>query len=210
MVACSGGVNQEQARASFCLHTATIEFAPIHDLPRWIGEPLPAALEADAYLFDQSGDSGTAVDLRHLAGLLRSPPAPAEPDLSVFVRDDITEEQLAHLADVIPSLANVESATYESKEEAFERFKELFKDQPELIEDVSPEALPASFRVTLTDPAAADAVRSQLEGELGVETVRAQGAAAGLVPIGEAAIQLTKEIRGELGCTARSATPGIT
>lgn len=64
---------------------------------------------------------------------------------------------------------------YESKEEAFERFKEQFANSP-IVENVSADALPESFRVKLTDPEKYDVVASAFAGRPGVEQVNDQRA----------------------------------
>src|SRR3569623_430941 len=46
----------------------------------------------------------------------------------------------------------VKSYIYESKDEAYKRFKEQFAQQPDLVNNVGPDALPESFRVELVNP----------------------------------------------------------
>jgi cell division transport system permease protein len=69
----------------------------------------------------------------------------------------------------------VDEIYYESKEEAFERFKEQFANSP-IVENVSADALPESFRVKLTDPEKYDVVASAFAGRPGVEQVNDQRA----------------------------------
>ena len=45
----------------------------------------------------------------------------------------------------------VQDIYYESKEEAYQHFLEQFKDSP-IVANVTPDALPESFRVKLSDP----------------------------------------------------------
>lgn len=86
-------------------------------------------------------------------------PAPAtEADISVVrgalaLDGDVVEVQLA------------------TPEQAYERFAELFADQPELVETVDPDSLPRSLRVTLAaDVEAADIV-ARYDGFDGVQAV---------------------------------------
>lgn len=83
----------------------------------------------------------------------------------------ITPEQQDELRAQLEDDPVVESVAYESKDEAFERFNEVFANQPELIETISPEALPASFRVKLADPEQFTAVRERFEAFPGVEEI---------------------------------------
>ena len=48
---------------------------------------------------------------------------------------------------------DIESVSYRNREESYERFVELFKDtDPVMVEETSPDALPAAFHVRLKDP----------------------------------------------------------
>ena len=67
----------------------------------------------------------------------------------------------------------VESIYYESKAEAFQRFKEQFKNSP-IVDNVSEAALPESFRVKLSDPTKYDVVASAFAGRPGIEQVNDQ------------------------------------
>jgi cell division transport system permease protein len=65
----------------------------------------------------------------------------------------------------------VESVTYESQQQAYERFQQLFAGQS--IADVArPQSLPATLRVKLADQNnGAQAVRQAMSGQVGVRTV---------------------------------------
>ncbi|MEZ5117101.1 MAG: permease-like cell division protein FtsX [Candidatus Nanopelagicales bacterium] len=67
----------------------------------------------------------------------------------------------------------VQEVYYESQQEAFERFTEQFRNSP-IVENVTPEALPESFRVKLSDPTQYDVVASAFSGRPGVEQVNDQ------------------------------------
>ncbi len=64
----------------------------------------------------------------------------------------------------------VDEVFYESKDEAYERFVEQFEDSA-LVENVTVDQMPESFRVSLVDPEQSETVRSFFEGRAGVETV---------------------------------------
>lgn len=54
---------------------------------------------------------------------------------------------------------SVESVEYRNRAESYERFKELFQDtDPVMVEQTSPDALPAAFHVRLKDPEDASAI----------------------------------------------------
>ncbi len=67
----------------------------------------------------------------------------------------------------------VENIYYESKAEAYQRFKEQFKNSP-IVDNVSEAALPESFRVKLSDPTKYDVVASAFAGRPGIEQVNDQ------------------------------------
>ena len=65
----------------------------------------------------------------------------------------------------------VSAVRFESQQQAYERYLQLFKGQS-LAEVVRPQSLPATLRVKLADPeAGAAAVRSAMSGQVGVRTV---------------------------------------
>lgn len=62
---------------------------------------------------------------------------------------------------------------FESNEEAYERFREQFRNSA-VLESVPQEAIPESFRVQLSDPQKYDVVSAAFEGAPGVEGVEDQ------------------------------------
>lgn len=85
---------------------------------------------------------------------------------------DVTQAQRDQLSADLHATPLVEQVFYESKEDAYKRFKELFKDSPDLVNNVSPEALPESFRVKLKDPEQFDVVASGFKDRPGVDQVQ--------------------------------------
>jgi cell division transport system permease protein len=73
-------------------------------------------------------------------------------EVSIFLAPDITDEQRAALDQALAADPLVSDYYFESQEDAYEKFRDLFADQPELVEAVGPESLPESFRVHLHDP----------------------------------------------------------
>jgi len=87
---------------------------------------------------------------------------------------EVTEAQREQIkADLEALRPLVEDIYYESKTEAFERFKEQFKNSP-IVNSVSENALPESFRVKLSDPTKYDVVASAFAGRPGVDQVNDQ------------------------------------
>ena len=97
-------------------------------------------------------------------------------EVSIFLCDDrtcpaITPEQQEELREDLEDHEVVDEVFYESKQEAYDRFTELFADQPSLVESIDPDTLPASFRVSLVNPALFNVIRDQFGAYPGVDEV---------------------------------------
>ena len=92
-------------------------------------------------------------------------------EVSIYLRQDVTQAQRDQLQAELQGMPEVERVQFESREEAYERFKQQFKDSKDLIETTSPEVLPESFRVKLKDPEEFNVVASAFAGRPGVEDV---------------------------------------
>jgi cell division transport system permease protein len=68
-------------------------------------------------------------------------------EFEVFMKPDATKQQIDAVRKDLGEDRQVKSAKYLSKEDAYEEFKRIFKDKPDLVSSVDPTALPASFRV---------------------------------------------------------------
>jgi cell division transport system permease protein len=75
-----------------------------------------------------------------------------EIEVSIFLREDVTEAQRAAITQAIDTNALVKEKTYETRAQAFEKFKVLWRDSPDFVKSVTPDSLPESFRVQLKDP----------------------------------------------------------
>ncbi|MBI4259284.1 MAG: ABC transporter permease [Actinobacteria bacterium] len=95
-------------------------------------------------------------------------------EVAVYLEDGISLDQQNRIQGILNRLPEVASVDYESKEEAYGRFKVLFANQPDLVLNVSADALPASFRVKLADPEKFESVRAVLQGEPGIEKISDQ------------------------------------
>lgn len=95
--------------------------------------------------------------------------------VSIFLTDDITDEQSAALDSRLGDSDEVENFLYESKEEAYARFSQQFREQPELVANTPEDALPASFRVELFNPERYDVINEEFAGLPGVDSVKDEG-----------------------------------
>jgi cell division transport system permease protein len=96
--------------------------------------------------------------------------------VSIFLADDVTDEQRAAIEQQLDGSPEVASYIYESKAEAYERFQQQFSQQPELVENTPEDALPESFRVELENPERYPVIAEQFpDGQGGVDQVRDEG-----------------------------------
>ncbi|WP_019878196.1 permease-like cell division protein FtsX [Sporichthya polymorpha] len=85
-----------------------------------------------------------------------------------------TEEQKSAIsADLNKLKPLVEDVYFETKPEAYERFKERFSGSA-IAENITPDALPESYRVKLSDPTKYDIIFSAFNGRPGVYQVQDQ------------------------------------
>ncbi len=73
-------------------------------------------------------------------------------DASVFLLNTIDAAQQGLIRRRVAALPFVEQFAYQSQVEAFEKFRDQFRNQPQMLRGVTPRVLPASFRVVLRDP----------------------------------------------------------
>jgi len=94
-----------------------------------------------------------------------------EIEVSIFLREDVTEAQRTAISQAIDANQLVQSKTYESREDAFEKFKVLWRDSPDFINSVGPDSLPESYRVKLKDPEQYAAFADQMKGQQGIQDI---------------------------------------
>ena len=85
----------------------------------------------------------------------------------------VTEAQKAAIQDQLEALPEVKDVFYESEQEAYDRFKQQFRNSP-IAGNVEVGDIPQSLRVQLTDPTKYAVVTSLFQGAPGVATVQDQ------------------------------------
>lgn len=91
----------------------------------------------------------------------------------VWMNPEATGEQNANILDAITTSPEIADYTFVDQDAAFEEFKDIFADTPELVEVVTPEVMPPSYRIVPVDPDAdvVEELAAQFEGRPGVKTV---------------------------------------
>jgi cell division transport system permease protein len=86
-----------------------------------------------------------------------------------------TSSTCSALRGQLEATSGVQSVVFESRQAAYTRFQRIFEGQPELLQLARPEALPASLRVQLSDPARFPSIAKTFTGRPGVDRVKDQG-----------------------------------
>ncbi|RJQ80717.1 ABC transporter permease [Pseudonocardiaceae bacterium YIM PH 21723] len=99
-------------------------------------------------------------------------------EVVIYLTNDVSagdpkcqKDPCSGLRKALETLPAVRDNYFQSRAEAFQAFKELFKDQKELVQLTREEALPANFRVKLKEPSQFPLVVQSFEGKAGVARV---------------------------------------
>jgi len=91
----------------------------------------------------------------------------------VFLNPDASPAQIESVGTDLRESPEVEKVTFIDQQGAYEEFKQLFADSPEMVESVTPEILPPSYRVVPVNKEidVVQALGQQFEGKPGVRDV---------------------------------------
>ncbi len=92
-------------------------------------------------------------------------------EVAVYLDAAVTQDQRNAIAGTIAHDALVRDSHYESKDEAFTRFKEQNTDNPDLVQLITADTLPESYRIQLKDPRQYAIEKSRYESQAGVDRV---------------------------------------
>ena len=84
-------------------------------------------------------------------------------EIRVFLEDNITVEERESLERFVRDMKEVRKVTFISKEQALEDFKEMYKDKPQIIEEIEGNPLPAELKIRMRDPKYNSDVSERLE-----------------------------------------------
>ncbi|MGH8940112.1 MAG: permease-like cell division protein FtsX [Actinomycetes bacterium] len=99
----------------------------------------------------------------------------ADSDGGSCAAGEVTQDQRDSIRTDLADMPEVERIYYESKRKAYSRFKEQFKNSA-IVDNVTADQMPESFRVKLTDPEQFPIIASAFIGRAGVEQVQDQKA----------------------------------
>jgi len=84
----------------------------------------------------------------------------AKVEVAIYLKSDVTDEQRSALRAKLDSDPQLKKPViYETKQEAYEKFRKEFKDAPDLVDATKAEALPESFRVKMATGTKFDQVK---------------------------------------------------
>lgn len=93
-------------------------------------------------------------------------------EVSVYLKDDVTAPQRETLQTQLRASPEVQNVEYLTKQQAYARFKELFKANPNLVNQASPDDLPATYLVRLKNPERYTVLAQQFGRSPGVDAVQ--------------------------------------
>jgi cell division transport system permease protein len=95
-------------------------------------------------------------------------------EITVYLKTDPDPEQdqIDAMQSEILGWPEVKSSVFVSKQEALERLREDFKDNPEILDGLTCNPLPASFEIALVDPQTVNVVADRFSGNAIVDEVR--------------------------------------
>ena len=104
-------------------------------------------------------------------------------DVVIFLTSDATEDPVPAIRSALADDARVGALEFESREQAFQRFRKLWQDSPDFVKSVSPRQLPESFRLRLVDRSQYTAFRAEYAAMAGVQDIVGRVCPAG-APVG--------------------------
>ncbi len=105
---------------------------------------------------------GLLVDA-HVEGIVRT--VGQDVAITAFFPEDIEQQRIDEVVSSVEGYPEVNESAYVSKEEALERFRETFAEQPDIASSISSDVLPASIEIQLNDSSDSTAVADRLRAE---------------------------------------------
>lgn len=96
-------------------------------------------------------------------------------EVSIYLADDIKPQQQESVTQQLDASPEVASYQFLTKQQAYDRFKRLFRGNPQLIAQATPEDLPATYLVRMKDPERYAVLAQQFpSGKSGIDQVQGQ------------------------------------
>ena len=99
----------------------------------------------------------------HVEGILRG--IGQDVAITAFFPEDASRGEIDGARRTVEGYPEVEEVAFVSEAEALSRVRDMMREQPEVVEGLSPDIMQASMEIKLADPGASDAVAERLKGE---------------------------------------------
>jgi cell division transport system permease protein len=91
--------------------------------------------------------------------------------LEIFMNVDATQDQISTVRAALTNDPDVKSFRFFNKKAALEEFKRIFRKDPDLVKNITADALPTSFRIVPDRAEQTNAIQRRFETQPGVEDV---------------------------------------
>jgi cell division transport system permease protein len=91
--------------------------------------------------------------------------------LEIFMNVDATQDQISTVRAALTNDPDVKSFRFFNKKAALEEFKRIFRKDPDLVKNITADALPTSFRIVPERAEQTNAIQRRFETQPGVEDV---------------------------------------
>jgi cell division transport system permease protein len=92
-------------------------------------------------------------------------------ELNIFLNPDIAQTQRDGLQAELAAIPEVKKVSYVDQEAAYDEFKQMFANSPDMVESVTAKDLPPSFRVVPRQPELVESIGERFQKREGVKEV---------------------------------------
>ncbi|HLG93023.1 MAG TPA: permease-like cell division protein FtsX [Acidimicrobiales bacterium] len=91
--------------------------------------------------------------------------------MAIFLNPNVTSNQVKAIGSELAADPLVKTSVYYDHQRSYQEMRQLYRNEPDLVNSVTPADLPPSYRVTLRDASQVGAVSNQFRGQPGVLTI---------------------------------------
>jgi cell division transport system permease protein len=91
--------------------------------------------------------------------------------LEIFMNVDATDQQIADVRNALESDNEIKSFKFFNKKAALREFKRIFRKDPDLVKNITADALPTSFRIVPLKAELTDSIQRRYQAQPGVDDV---------------------------------------
>ncbi|HKE64322.1 MAG TPA: permease-like cell division protein FtsX [Micromonosporaceae bacterium] len=117
---------------------------------------------------------GASVVMYHQVGLMKKAFL-SNVQVSIFLKTTVTPDQTQLLSTKIKGDSRIASVTFLDETASYNQFKLQMSGDPQLLQSITPDQVPQSFRIKLKDPSEVPQIKAGYNGLPGVDQVIDQG-----------------------------------